>query len=385
MANKQPLKKKEVPSIKNSISAFKQAHGFNYNVADKPMEWITMPPAVQSCLRIPGLAMGYSHICAGHSNSGKSTLINHAMVSAQRQGILPVLYDTENNFDFSYAKAMGLEAEPVYGDVVDEETGEVKREIVSYEGNFIYFNSAAIADRYGSWDYSAGKEGAKKRKFPVIEDIAQSINELLDLQDEGELPYPILAIWDSVGSCISWKSYQSKAGNNMFDANSITTAFNLIVNDRIPRSRKVSSKYTNTILFVNKVWLDNTVNPSGPPSLALKGGKSLFYGAHGCVLLMGGKLTAGVKKLSAISKGATYDFGLETKITCLKNQLPAPYTVTYSGSLLCTPHGFIKKEDLETYKKEHISEFLERLNSELEKRGSNVTEDDIEFVESEEE
>ena len=381
MAGKQPLKKKELPTGgKKSFKDFKKSHGFTYNVADKPLEWIIMPEAFQECLRLPGLAEGYVHICAGHSHSGKSTLINHAMVAAQRQGMIPVLYDTENNFDFSYVKAMGFEAEPVYDEVIDEETGEKRQEIVSYDGDFLYFNSASLAQRYGKWDYSTGKEGTKQRKFPVIEDIAQSINELLDLQDEGEIEQGFLFIWDSIGSCISWKSYQSKAGNNMFDANSISTAFNLIVNDRIPRSRKVTSDYTNTFLVVNKVWLDSTVNPVGPPSLALKGGKSMFYGSHGCVILMGGKLTSATKKLTAVSKGANYDFGLETKISCIKNQLPAPYTITYSGSLLCTPHGFIPKDKLEEYKKEHIGDILKQLNDSL-NNSVEIDENDISFIE----
>ena len=43
----------------------------------------------------------------------------------------------------------------------------------------------------------------------------------------------------------------------MWDAAAISVAFNTIVNDRIPRSRKVSSKYSNTMILVNKVWLDS--------------------------------------------------------------------------------------------------------------------------------
>lgn len=380
---KQPLKKKEVGSTtKKSIKDFKEKFGFTYNIADKPLDWIIMPEAFQNCLKLPGLAQGYFHIVAGHSHSGKSTLLNHIMVSAQRQGLLPVLYDTENNFDFSYCRAMGLDAEPVYGDVVDEETGEVRKEIVSYDGDFLYFNSDSLAKRYGKMDYSTGKEGTKQRKFPVIEDIAYSINELLDLQDQGEIQQGLCILWDSVGSCIGWKSMNSKAGNNQFDAGSIQTAFNLIVNDRIPRSRKVTSEYTNTMVVVNKVWLDNTVNPVGPPSLKLKGGTSFFYGSHGCIILMGGKLTASTKKLTATSKGANYDFGLESKISCIKNQLPAPYTVTYSGSLLCTPHGFVDKDKLEEYKKEHMSDILKELNNSLGGSSVNLKESDVQFIET---
>ena len=155
--------------------------------ADKPMDWLIMPRAYQEALKLPGIPQNFVSLIVGHSNSGKSTLINHAIVAAQRQGLIPVIFDTENNFDFTYAMDMGMEAEPVYEDVemefVDPETGEVKYEtrniITSYDGNFLYFNNAILAERYGKMDYSNGKEVAKGRKVAVIEDISTCINVLL--------------------------------------------------------------------------------------------------------------------------------------------------------------------------------------------------------------
>lgn len=385
MAGKQPLKKKDVTIGKKSFQAFKEAKGFTHNVADKELDWIIMPEAFQNALKIPGLAQGYVHICAGHSNSGKSTLVNHAIAAAQRQGLIPVIYDTENNFDFSYAQAMGFQAEPVYEDVCDEETGEITQKIVSYEGDFLYFNSAALADRYGNFDYSTGKEENKKRKVPVIEDIVRSMNELLNAQDEGEIEQGFLFVWDSVGSIDCFKTYKSAVGGNpMQNAAAISSAFNTIINDRIPRSRKVNSDYTNTFLIVNKVWLNSMLNPVGPPSLALKGGASLFYGSHGTIILCGGKLTAGTKKLTATSKGLNYDYGIETKLSCIKNQLPSPFTVTYEGKVLCTPHGFYPVEKADEYKKTYIPEILKQLNA-MSKDGVKITADDIKFIETEEE
>ena len=189
----QPLKKKE--SRRNSIGDIKAKMGFSSlgntktSNADKKMEWLIMPKAYQEALKLPGIPLSYVTTVVGHSNTGKSTLVNHAIVAAQRQGLIPVIYDTENNFDFSYAIDMGMEATPVYGDITEEitnpNTGEITTEthngIVNYEGNFIYFNSAILAEMYGKRDYSTGKEVSKTRKIAVIEDIAYSINELLDM------------------------------------------------------------------------------------------------------------------------------------------------------------------------------------------------------------
>lgn len=387
----QPLKKKEVKKF--NVNDFKSKIGISQTKetsnADKPMEWLVMPDAYSEALRLPGIPENYVTTVVGHSNVGKSTLVNHALVAAQRKGRIPVIYDTENNFDFTYAIDMGFEAEPVWDDVeiVDEETGEVKteRRIVSYEGNFIYFNNAILAERYGKMDYATGKELSKGRKFAVIEDIAASINEFLNLQDEGEADAGFLFVWDSVGSIASYKSYKSSANNAMWNAAAISVAFNTIVNDRIPRSRKVSSKHDNTLLLINKVWLDSMTNPVGPPSLSLKGGNSMYYASR-LIILLGGQLKASTKKLTAQSKGLTYNYGIQTKIKVLKNQLPNPFTVTYEGEVICTPHGMIgvEKPVVEAYRKQYVGDILKSLQNMNTKEEVVISENDIVFSEEEE-
>ena len=383
---KQPLKKKEVG--KTSISAFKSSLGLggkDSGNADKKLEWLIMPKGFQDALKIPGLPLGYVTTIVGHSNVGKSTLVNHAVVAAQRRGDIPVIYDTENNFDFTYAINMGLEAEPIYGDieveVFNQETNEfetkIERRIVSYEGDFIYFNNALLAERYGKMDYSTGKETKAARKTAVIEDIAASMNELLDAQDRGEIDRGFMFVWDSVGSIGSFRSYKSAVGNNMFDAGAISQAFQGIVNDRIPRSRKVTSECTNTLILVNKVWLDSMTAPMAQPSLSLKGGNSMYYASR-LIILLGGTLKAATKKLVASSKGVNYNYGIDTKIKVLKNQLPAPYTVTYEGNVLCTAHGMLAPDEADDYKKNYISDILKQLE-EISNGEVSISEDDIVF------
>ena len=390
---KQPLKKKDTTK---SFSSFKEKMGLKASKelsnADKPIEWLSIGEAFHEALKIPGIPMGYNTLIVGHSNTGKTTIINHAIVAAQKQGLIPVIYDTENNFDFTYAKDMGMEAEPIYEDVeeevVDDETGEVKKikvnKITSYDGNFLYFNNVMLADRYGKNDYSTGKENPKGRKVAVIEDIAASINELLNAQDEGEVENGFVFIWDSVGSISSWKSYKSATNNAMWDAAAISVAFNTIVNDRIPRSRKVSSPYSNAFIAVNKVWLDSMSNPmpGAPPSLSLKGGNSLYYSAR-LIILTGGQLKASTKRLTAVSKGATYNYGLQTKIKVLKNQLPSPWAVSLESDVVCTPHGLIStdKDALDEYRKTHLKDIIKNL--ELMSKTNNVKESDVTFSEEE--
>ena len=349
----QPLKKKEIKKF--DIKDFKKKI-VSAPVADKPMEWILMPKAFQDSLHLPGIPAGYMSGVRGWSDTGKSTIKNCLIAAAQKQGILPIIFETEGNFDFKYAIDCGMEAEPVMG--VDEETGE---EIVSdYEGNFILFNNAAICDYCGDMDYSTGTKKSTKRTVAVIEDIAYIMNDLLDKQDAGELPMPLLFVWDSVGSIGSWKSYQSKAGNNMFDAGALSVAFNNLINARIPGSRSQNSPYTNTFFVVNKIWLDSMNSVGGAASIENKGGKSFFY-AMRLLLHVGGVAKAGTKKLKATFKGNEYQYGVVSKISIAKNQLPTPFNVTYAGTICCVHNGLCGEKELDAYKKEYIPEIMARM------------------------
>lgn len=396
---KQPIKKKDFK--KPSIKDLKEKLGLNasknnmvVSSADKPVEFIVMPEAFVEATKLPGIPMGVTTLIHGHSNTGKSLLKNCLIASAQRKGILPVIYETENNFSFPFAIDCGMRATPVYDDVevevVDEETGEVsyktENRIIDYEGDFLYYDSDILADRYGDMDYSQGKKVSKKRKHPVIEDIAYSMNELLDMQDEGVIQQPILFIWDSVGSIPSFRSYTSKSNNAMWDAGALSVSFNTLLNNRIPSSKKISSPYTNTFVAVNKIWLDSMTAPMAAPSIQMKGGNALLYASR-LTILLGGSLKPSTKRLTATSKGEKYTYGLVTKIKVVKNQLDSPYGLTYEGTFCCVPDGMVSETKLDEYKKEHIGLIIKQLSSQLADRGENaeINESDVVFTEDDSE
>lgn len=377
----QPLKKKEVKSFnfkdyKKNLLGEKTA-----KTADKELEWISMPKAFQDAVKLPGIPMGRATMLRGWSDTGKSTLKNLAIASAMRQGILPVIFETEGNFDFQYAKDCGMPINPIYGEVTDEITGEIKEGIVDWEGDYILFTPKKICEFCGKMDYSTGKEGSKTRSVAVIEDIGYIINTLLEQQENGELPMPLLIVWDSVGSCISFQTYKSKSGNNMFDAGAINTTFKPILT-RISSSKEVGSPYTNTMLLVNKIWKDTANSVGGAVAIANSGGECFQYGCR-LQIHVGGVAKAGVKKLKAVYKGEEYQYGTVTKITVCKNQLPTPYNITYNGTMCCVHNGIIGEDDINDYKKSEIPTLiknkLESLNLSGEESIVNV--DEIRFTE----
>ena len=395
---KQAIKKGTGIQKKGGLSAYKKKIGLEVSSdnivvsnADKPMEWLMMPKAFNEATRLPGFPMGYVSMIGGFSDTGKTTIINHVLVAAQRQGYIPVIYDTENNMDWKYLMDMGFEAEPVYGDVdvenYDPETGEVtitkENQIIGYDGNFIYYNNTLLANQFGNNDYSNGKQTKEKRKVAVIEDIAASMKELLDAQDNGELEQGLVFVWDSIGSINSYKSYKSPTNNNMFDAGSVSVAFTGILNSRIPSSRKVSAPYTNTMVAISKIWLDSMSAPMAAPMVKYKNGETFYYACHGIICHVGGAISKGTKQLKAVSKGCTYKYGIESKIKVVKNQLPNPWTISYEGPIICTAHGLISKDELSAYQKEHVSEMLKELNRQGEAQGQKISSEDVSFIEEE--
>jgi len=128
--------------------------------------------------------------------------------------------------------------------------------------------------------------------------------------------------------------------------------------------------------------MDNTTSPT-QAIMRTKGGNAFKYATR-LEILMGGQLTAGVKRLTATAKGLNYSYGTETKIKVLKNHLNAPHNVCYEGPLVATDTGFISVDSLEDYKKQHVSRILKELQNMADNKVS-VNESDIKFEESEEE
>lgn len=348
MAKKAP--KKPVSKANFDLGKFKQNNGMDITVKEKDLTWIPLSDSFHEALKIPGLARGYFTSFRGYSNTGKSTAIYEAVAGAQKIGDLPVIIETEGNWSWEHAKNIGVQFE----EVVDESTGEV----IDYVGDFIFMNGDDLLQRYQCFDYSNGKDGTKPlRGEPVIEDVARLMTDLLDLQQDGELPRNLCFLWDSVGSINGFKSVMSKSNNNQWNAGSMETAFKSLVNHRIPASRREGKDYINTFAVVQKIWLDNENKV-----IKHKGGEAFFYSPR-VIVHFGGILSHSTVKLKATSGGETYQFGIQTKVRCEKNQVNG---VEEHGKLASTPHGYWNPDKLEAYKKENKDYILERLNSDYE-------------------
>lgn len=294
-------------------------------VEHKPDLYLDCGDAFFEACGVRGPACGHINMLIGHSDTGKSTAMTLSAADAQRKGMLPVLIITEGKFSFEHAKMLGVECELVDGE---------------WEGDFIY-----------------------RDDLDTIEDIIDFINMLLDAQDKGELPRDLVFCWDSVGSVPSKMVLEGK-GSKMQIAGLLAEKIGLGLNRRIWKSRRVTSKYTNTLIMVNQVWFDSDIsNIFSHGQLKAKGGEALWLNSS-LIFQFGKDKYSGVANVvaSATKKtgGRKVGFAKKTRVLVKKNHITG---LTYSdGTLIATPHGYIEDSTAaqKVYRDEHI-EYLASL------------------------
>lgn len=351
MADIEVNNKSRKPTAKKvfSMGDFKKTNGAE-DVPNKPFEWIKCSDAISNAIGIPGIAKGYVNMCRGFSNTGKSTMLCEAVVSAQKMGILPIIIDTENNLGRLRLEQMGFDFDNDFYILIDNEY---------------------LLEQFG-------KKQNKNRTQATIEDLAKCIDYFLDQQEEGNLPFDILFAVDSIGTLDCIKSVDAaekeSSNNNMWNAGAMASAFKGIMNFRIPNSKKTNKEFTNTFVGVQKVWLDSMSNPMGQPQLKNSGGEALFSACR-LAIQFGNVKSHGTSRVVATSKGKELTFGIKANAVVVKNHLDNILggVAFNDGSVISTPHGFIEstKEGIDEYKKTHLKYLREVL-------GGEVNADDIE-------
>jgi len=301
------IKKKEV-----SLSSIKDK--FSTKTKYKETEFYNCGQAFYDACGLPGPVQCGINLMMGHSNTSKTTAMILSAVDTQKKGHLPVFIITEKKWDWKHAIELGLEAEL-------NEDGE-------YDGNFIYNDS-----------------------FEYIEQATDFINEILDAQDKGDIPYSIHFLFDSIGS-IPCKQTFDGAGGSMHNARVLSEKIGMGIHSRITKTKKEDSPYSNTMTVIVQPWVELPDSPFGQPSIKPKGGNALFLAAS-LVFLFGNQKNAGINHITATKNGRTVSYAVRTKVSILKNHVNG---IAYKdGKIIAVPQGYISdtKEAIDKYKKEY--------------------------------
>jgi hypothetical protein len=189
----------------------------------------------------------------------------------------------------------------------------------------------------------------------------------MDAQLKGELEYDLLFLWDSVGSVPCKMTFDGKGGK-MHNASTLADKIGMGINQRIGKSRREDSKYTNTLVVVNQPWVELPDNPFGQPKIKAKGGESLWLNST-LVFRFGNQKNAGTTNISAVKDKRKVKFATRTKITIMKNHVNG---LGYEdGKILITPHGFLvgkekseEKTSIDKYKTEYAEYWSAQLGTE---------------------
>ena len=317
---------------KFNLASFKKSKFLDQSVKFKAQKWLPLSPAFNEVLSLPGIPMGHITLLRGHSDTGKTTAMLECAVAAQKAGVLPVFIVTEMKWNWEHVKQMGFKINEVW----DENTGE----LIDYEGDFIYIDRSTLG---------------------TVEDVAAFIADLLHEQAQNRLPYDLLFLWDSVGSIPCKLSVESNKNNNEWNAGAMSQSFGNFINQKIVLSRKENYPYTNTLVVVNKIWVDKPSMPMEQPKMKNKGGNTMFFDAS-VVVTFGNITNSGTNKIKATKDGKDVEFAKRTKVSVDKNHVTGVQT---KGSVIMTVHGFIDddKKAIDNYKKEHSAEWLKILGS----------------------
>lgn len=270
--------------------------------------------AFVNAVGLPGPLMGSINMFLGHSDTGKTNALILTASDAIKKGHLPVFIITEKKWKWEHAVQLGLQA--------------TKNENGVWSGPFIYNDS-----------------------FRYIEEATDFMNDILDEQSKGNIPYSICFLWDSIGSIPCKMTYEGKGGKQ-HNAGVLSDRVGLGLHGRIGESKKESYPYINTMVVVNQPWVELPDNPMGQPKIKAKGGNALWL-ASSLVFLFGNQKNSGISLIPATKGGRKIAFAIKTKISVLKNHITG--LAYQDGRLIATPHGFIDdtKEALEQYKKEY--------------------------------
>jgi hypothetical protein len=302
------IKKKEI----GSITSIKDK--FSTKTKYKETKYYNCGEAFHNACGIPGPVMGGINMFLGHSNSSKTTAMIMAAADAQKKGDLPVFVITEKKWSWEHAVELGLQA--------------TKNESDEWDGDFIFNDS-----------------------FDYIEQATDFINEILDAQEKGEVPYNLLICWDSVGSIPCKMTFDGKGGKQ-HNASTLADKIGMGIHSRITKSKKEDYPYYNTLVVVNQPWVELPDNPFGQPTIKAKGGEALWL-ASSLVFLFGNQKNAGINHITATKNGRTVSYAIRTKVSILKNHVNG---LGYKdGKIIAVHNGYIAddKDALEKYKKEY--------------------------------
>jgi hypothetical protein len=272
----------------------------------KPDVDVVLQKELSEAIGMPGFRMGAVTAMYGLSNSGKTSIMIHAAVQAQKQGITPIFIITENKMDWSRAERMGLDI---------SKSRCIIREDLEY-----------------------------------LEDVYNYISQKIEDVKTGRLPRDIMIFWDSVASTPSIESLEidktgkikKKYGPQKNAA--VIGYYNPIIMKRIASTRQTDCDHTVGLVMLTQAYIKPPEFPGGMATMIPNGGEKIWFPLSLCLQIKeGGELSSKVD-------GRKVVFGTVCRVKVAKNHLTSTST---EGEFVITSDAILPNtpEAIEAYKK----------------------------------
>lgn len=247
-------------------------------------DWIPMPTKITELIGSPGLPCGLVTMAMGKEDCGKTTFATTALISAQKNGGIAILVDTENKFSLKRAEQMGL---------------NVKKTII--------IPALTIEEAFD--------------KFVTMINHIKSQKKYKDRK--------IVCVWDSLGATPS----DAELDENSKDF-SMTAA--KIIKGRMRKLLRYIHDTKVAFIIINQVYTN--MNMFGKKTTSYGGSGPLY---HSALILEFTK----VGRIRAPGFKSGEDFhGIRTKIEAVKNHLGQPFK---SMEVAIDWKGFVFDRDVE--------------------------------------
>jgi RecA/RadA recombinase len=258
---------------------------------------VNLDPVVQECIGMPGIRMGQMSCMYGLSDSGKTSLLIHAAIQAQKQGVIPILIITENKMDWARAAKMGL-------------------------------------------DLSKSK-CILREDFEYLEDVYNYISQKIEDVKNGTLPRDVLILWDSVAATPSKESLEIDANGNIKKkygpqkSASVIGYYNPIIMKRVTSTRRTDSKGMVGLVMLTQAYVKPAEFAGGIATTVPNGGEKIWFPLSLCLEIKQGR------QLSATIKGKDVIYATVCKVKVVKNHLTG---LSHNGEFVITSKGLIKND-----------------------------------------
>lgn len=260
----------------------------------KKPKYISLDPCLHSVLGMPGIPQGHITQVYGKSDTGKTSLMFHAAVEAQKQGVLPVIIVTEGKVDWERARSMGFD---YHGDLSAEEREE--------RGLPLDSDGSAIVEE----------------ELEYLEDVFSFIDKICADVEMGNLPENVAIFWDSVGNTLSEdevkvnKDGTTEKKSTMMKAAKVITEHMRVISKKINNTRKISHPKFVTLFIVNQAYTKPPAFPGGMSTIVPYGGEAIWFRSSLVIK------TQRRSKLKATKDSVKMGFGILSKLTVDKNHL----------------------------------------------------------------